>query len=82
MARASHPRSRRNPQKIKLITICAILLLAVGWIIYFQFGPRGPAQASGARLEQINAQTAKEKQQLIEEQRQLHPGKPTDPVGA
>jgi len=82
MSQVSQSRSRADSQKIKFIVICVILLLAVGWIMYYQFGPRGPAQASGAKLQQINDQTAREKQQLIDDQGQLPPGKVIKPVGA
>ena len=77
-------KSSQDPQKIKLIVICAILFLAVSWIVYYQFAPRTPPQASGAKLEQINAETEQQKQELIQQQEaQPHSKKPkAPPAGA
>lgn len=80
MARAAQSKASQDPQKIKLIVICAILFLAISWIVYYQFAPRTPPQATGAKLEQINAQTEQQKQELIQEQQaQPHAPKPKGP---
>jgi flagellar basal body-associated protein FliL len=83
MARTAKSKSDQDTSKIKLIIICMILLLAMGWIAYFQFAPRGPSRATGARLEEIEAQTAAEKQRLMDEQpKDRHATRVLAPMGA